>query len=340
MDISQVKTKLLDNPDLLVYLLEKLGCEKIIDKYRDQIRCALPNGENPTSIRVKLDDNISCAVFSRSNFKGGDIFSLIQYIKNISFKESLEWVSQILNIGDIDYIPQKHSQTYDFFRLFKNRKVSVLSEHNILSKNILDKYPKYICQDWIDEGINKKTQEKYDIHYDKKSLDGTARIVYPIRNDIGEIINIKGRTCDPDYKIHGIRKYTYYYPVGKFDILFGLYFNYSTIIKENKLIIVEAEKSVMKFDSLGIYNVIAICTHSLSTYQLKKILSLHCKSVILALDKDVTYEEIKEISNKLKIFLNVYIIKDKNNLLNEKDSPIDKGIGIWNKLYTEKILIK
>lgn len=335
MDISQVKLKLLENPDLLICLLEKLGCEKISDKYLDQIRCSLPNGDNPTSIRIKLNENLTCAVFSRSDFEGGDIFSLIQYIKKISFNKSLIWVSKILNVDNIHYIMQNKNGVYSFLKNFKLKDKKNIVPHKIFDENILNKYDNKICQEWLNEGISKKTQNKYNVLYDNKA----NRIIYPIRNYNGDIINIKGRTCDAEYKEKGIRKYTYYYTVGNFDILFGLNFNYHDIISSKELIIVEAEKSVMKFDSVGIHNVIAVCTHSLYIYQIKKILSLKCKNIILAFDNDVTKEENNKTINQLRKFVNVYIIKDQFHLLDEKDSPIDKGVNVWNKLYAEKILI-
>lgn len=41
----------------------------------------------------------------------------------------------------------------------------------------------------------------------------------------------------------------------------------------------------------------------------------------------------------LKRFVNIYIIQDKDNLLGGKEgknSPIDLGFDIWQKLYSQK----
>ena len=58
-------------------------------------------------------------------------------------------------------------------------------------------------------------------------------------------------------------------------------------------------------------------------------------------DSDVSYKEKEVVRNinMLKRFTNVYIIEDKNGLLGGdegKNSPIDRGIDVWNELYANK----
>jgi hypothetical protein len=60
---------------------------------------------------------------------------------------------------------------------------------------------------WYDEGIPFDIMNKYQVRYDPFS----NRIVFPIRDNNGEIINVKGRTLDIDYKAKKIRKYTHFY---------------------------------------------------------------------------------------------------------------------------------
>jgi hypothetical protein len=83
--VSQVKEKLKSNPELIVNILEKLGCHKIGTNYKNEIRAALPDGITDTSIRIKLDDILSCTIFSRSDFDGMDIISLVEYLKKTKF---------------------------------------------------------------------------------------------------------------------------------------------------------------------------------------------------------------------------------------------------------------
>ena len=59
---------------------------------------------------------------------------------------------------------------------------------------------------WRAEGISDSSLERFQVYYDAFS----DRLVYPIRNLSGQIVNIGGRTLDPDWKEKKLRKYTYF----------------------------------------------------------------------------------------------------------------------------------
>lgn len=333
LSISQVKEKLKSNPDLIVSVLEKLGCHNINpSRNQKEIRCALPDAHNDSSIQILLDNNITCNVYSRADYDGGSIIDFIAYIKKIKFSLALQWLCKQLGI-DYTYEPVQECETFKYFKKF-SRHISQPKLHDILDKSILNQYKKQKIKSWLDEGINETTQQKYEVMYDSKS----NRIVFPIYDDNKNLINIKGRTCYPNYKELGIKKYIHYYTVGTPDILFGMWFNRQSIINLKEVILFEAEKSVMKCDSLGIYNVLSVGTHTITEYQIPKLLQLHC-DIVIAFDKDVTYKELIKQANKLNKYTNVYIIWDKNNLLGEKDAPIDKGLEVWEQLYNERVKI-
>ena len=84
---------------------------------------------------------------------------------------------------------------------------------------------------------------------------------------------------------------------------------------------------------MGIYNVVATSKKRISEEQAEVINKLN-KKIVLAYDKDVEIEEIERECSKLNG--DVYYIKDEWDLLDKKDSPTDKGIDIWNKLYYNK----
>lgn len=224
-------------------------------------------------------------------------------------------------------------ETYKIFKQFKDKQKQDV-KHEILSNNIMNKYMQKPIQEWIDEGINYETQKKFQVRFDDKN----NRIVFPIQDEEGNIISIKGRTCYKNYKELGISKYIHYYSFGANDILYGLNINKEQIQKQNEVIVFEAEKSVMKAYSMGIYNTVAVGTHTINPYQVEKLLKLYC-NIVIAFDKDVTYKELKNEANKLNKFTNVSFIYDKNNLLGEKDSPIDKGLGVFLELYESRVRI-
>jgi DNA primase len=160
----------------------------------------------------------------------------------------------------------------------------------------------------------------------------SERIVIPIRDEIGSLVGIKGRLLK-DENIND-DKYVYIYSCPKSKILYGLYRNYKNIKKQNEVIVVESEKGVLKLQSMGYKNAVAIGSKSISKTQIDKLIRL-CVPVTIALDKDVKKEEIDIIVNELKYPLNLvdtYVINDTMNLLSEKESPMD-DCDTWDILY-------
>jgi DNA primase len=93
---------------------------------------------------------------------------------------------------------------------------------------------------------------------------------------------------------------------------------------------------VLKADSIGVHNVVALSKKKLSDSQRKMLIELQV-DIVIALDNDVSDEDIKEIADAFIDFTNVYIIKDKYGLLCAKDSPFDCGDMVWDELYENKI---
>lgn len=61
--------------------------------------------------------------------------------------------------------------------------------------------------------------------------------------------------------------------------------------------------------------------------------------MVFALDKDVTITADRNI-NKLKNYVNVEFLYDKDNLLGEKDSPVDKGFDVFTHIYDQRFKFK
>ena len=184
---------------------------------------------------------------------------------------------------------------------------------------------------WESEGISRGSLDKFQVYYDSFS----DRLVYPIRNIDGKIINVSGRTLDPQWKEKDLRKYTYFKPLGELDTIYGIAENLSEIKKKREIILFEGAKSVMMADTWGIHNTGAILTSHLNQHQMKILACLACR-VVFALDKDVEVREDHNIK-RLKQFVKVEYTWDMENLLDEKDSPVDKGIEVWEKLYEGRL---
>ena len=199
----------------------------------------------------------------------------------------------------------------------------------------MDKYTKGNIKEWINEGIIQDILDKYEVRYDLQN----NKIVFPIRDVEGNIISIKARTLYENYKDLGVRKYTYYHPIGTNDFLFGLWRSRQYIVKANECIVFESEKSVMKMNSWGFNNVVATCTKKINDKQIEILLSLRC-NLVFAFDKDVKRKEIIKELSMLAKFTNVFYTYDRSDLLGEKDAPCDKTKDIWNELYDNKIKLR
>jgi DNA primase len=110
--------------------------------------------------------------------------------------------------------------------------------------------------------------------------------------------------------------------------LFGYSENYSSLY-EGDILVVESEKSVLKLDSWGYNNVVALGSNSLSTTQAKLLMSLNPKSVTFLLDKSLPLENTKRNADLLKTFCTMRQLKmrywnwEDNLTLDDKSAPCD-----------------
>ena len=203
----------------------------------------------------------------------------------------------------------------------------------IYPENCMEKYEKR--EDklavWENEGISKESLEKYQVYYDSFS----DRLVYPIRNISGKIVNIGGRTLDPEWKEKKLRKYTYFSGWGEMDVIYGLFENMDAILSAHEVILFEGCKSVLLANTWGIHNTGALLTSHLNPQQLKILVRLGVR-VVFALDKDVRVRDDHNIS-KLKQYVNTFYLWDREDLLDEKDAPVDKGQEVFKRLYEQRI---
>lgn len=257
--------------------------------------------------------------------EGGTVIKFVQKYHKVNYEKAIQMLSSWghITIGNEEPIMK-------LIRRYKKREEEVIPIRKELDKNIMDKYKNVTISSWVNEGISKDVLEKYQVRYD----DNACRIVFPIWDIDGRLINIKGRAAHPRWKEFGMAKYIYYFPLGKNDLFWGYHWHLQDIIRKNEIILVEGEKSVMKLETNGISNAVALGTSHLSKEQMQILLKLRV-NVVVALDKDKNPREDKNLQNLSK-YNKCFVIIDNNNLLKEKDSPIDCGIDVFKKLYEQK----
>lgn len=265
--------------------------------------------------------------------KGGNILSFIRAYNNCEVGQAADILRAYCGDKGVTAPSRKMVATLVAKKFAPRKHTTKTSTATILPESYMDRYR--WAEDklaiWEAEGVSANTLRYFGVSYD----DFSDRIVYPIRNLSGKIINVSGRTVDPHWKEKKQRKYTYFKSFGTLDIIYGLYENIQAIKDSGEIIIFEGAKSVMLSHSWGILNTVAILTSHLNQHQLKILIKLGYK-VVFALDKGVDIRQDDNIK-RLKQYIKVEYLNDANNLLEDKMSPVDRGQEVWDGLYERRM---
>lgn len=290
--------------------------------------------EKTPSFSVRRETN---NFFCFSSGIGGNVFTFTKRYFNCTTRDAVEILKKYAKIDsnsdEVVFNREKYAATKTCLKFLKPKKTEKQAKNTTYPDNYMDRfeYNEDKLSTWVQEGISEETLNEFEVRYDGFS----NRIVYPIRDLSGEIVNIGGRTLDPLFKEKKQRKYTYFSGWGIMNVIYGLFENIGSIFEKKEVIIFEGCKSVLLANTWGIKNCGALLTSHLNPNQMKILAKLGCR-VVFALDKDVRVREDHNIQ-KLKNYVNVEYIWDRADLLDEKDSPVDKGEEVFKKLYEERL---
>lgn len=270
---------------------------------------------------------------------GGNIINWLMTFENMSFNDAVEKSGALAGV-DIKNLKQCSAlKVYKNIARIKTPHKKESSARIILEDSEIEKYDDEIPDEWVSEGINPEIMKKYNIRIDKMA----NRIVYPVYDSELRIIGFKGRTRYKNYKEMKIKKYQNYQKIGTTDFFIGMRENGENIINRNEVIIFEGIKSGMKVEEWGYDYWLSSETGWLNDEQVLLLIKLGVKNVVIAYDNDVSIKKIRECTEKLRKFTNVYVVTDrkfvKDRLLGsseDKMSPCDKGKEVWETLYGEK----
>lgn len=331
MDILSLKQYIVENKKI-EFVLESIGCHHIqYHPLKDYYSCANATGDNPTAINVFNNEYLNVRNWTRSeNFnEHSDIFTLIEYTKNLSFIESVKYLHSILGLEYKWSKPKEKVKAFDPLFIFKKHKVGKVDVKDIqyLDNKLIDYYVPMLHESWFREGIMQHTRDKFNICYSYTR----KRVIIPLKMwDSGELLGFNARTTIENYEEFSIKKYfiTPTYP--KAYNLYGLYENMESIKKAGYVTVWESEKSVLKRDSRNDPTGVALSGHTISDIQVAILKHLGVK-IIISMDKDVSINEIRYICSKF-VGYNVYYTWDKWGLLGEKDSVADASNKVFNFL--------
>ena len=333
MDIRDLKEEIL-NRDLLLDILSEIGCHHVQDR-GDYIQCGNKDGDNPKSIVVYKNEYISCINYTRQITKNGrvaDIFDLIAYVEDCSFAEAMKFVCELAGLeyyGEREDLPE----SLQILRMLKDMSINDTDEDTgvvkPISEKILSYYLPYGNKMFEDDGISIEVQKEFEIGY----CPCTNYITIPIRDSLGALVGVKGRYFGDQDEHHS--KYIYIERCNKGKIIYGYWQNKDYIKNNQYIYIVESEKAVQQLATIGVRSCVSTGGKTISKYQVEEIIRTGCIP-IFAFDKDVDENELQEIASMFIDGISVYAIIDKDNILDEKESPSD-NVEKWHKLVKDNI---
>lgn len=341
MDTTSLKEYIFNN-NKVEFVLEKIGCKSI--KYHSSknfYSATNYNGDNTGAVNVYNTKYLLIHNWTReSEFDDlSDIISLVQYNKKCSFVEAVKYIHNILGLELTPYKKEEKKEKLDPLAIFKNaisrhRAIVDVAEIQAIKEEAINDYVPLLYIDWLREGVMPWAAKKFGLAYSYKY----HRVVVPIRYWLdGTLVGFNQRTTVENYEELGIRKYFLTASYRKSLNLYGLWENREEIEDKRTVVICESEKSVLKRYSRNDGTCVALQGKKLSDEQRRIIIGLNVNEVIIALDNDVPIEEVRHICEQFYHIRNVSYVKDRWNLLGDKDAPADAENKVYNFLMKHRV---
>ncbi len=286
------------------------------------------------------------------------IRAMRQKKKTYTWYKALRWIAQItgkIETATTTEIERVHIEDFSWIDRLKHaqrrkRSVPTLREIN---DHILEIFYYAPHEEWLKDNITPEALGRFGIGY----YGFTNQITIP-HYDIDErLIGIRGRFLD-DADIRFIGKYAPLNINGQFlnhqlgENLYGIHVAKDAIMRKKKVMLVEAEKSVLQsYSYFGDDSfTVATCGSNITATQIKILLEvLGVSEVLYAPDRDYhdahSYEaevwwqrQLKKLA-PLVPYVKVCMVADNKERLGFKDSPTDRGKDVLLELLEEKIHI-
>lgn len=320
-------------------IMRRLGANKRGDRYNTI--CHNINGGGYNLAFNKETKSFCC--FSECSCS----YSLLSLIKKrrellgepCSTYQSLKWLCNELGIefNFKEEVKQVNTNIYKWqnslLKYTKNKNKNI--ELRVYNKRILNYFPKIYHTDWIDYGISEEVLDKYNIGW----YNYKQQITIPCYRQNGDLIGIRIRNMNPEIDIKYIPLQLldgteFNFPTN--EVFYGENFNWINVQRTKSVILVESEKTVMKYESwYGAKNNICLGLYGsvLSNAKLRKLLSWNCETFYICLDSD--FESIEYSNNDGKTTPYEKFEKKVMNIYN-KLKPYAKSVYvIYNNLGFE-----
>lgn len=286
-----------------------------------------------------------------SSCQGMSIFKFLKHyyetrqIEYDWYQDIYEVVRDCSNFKGVDgFVVEKYKSLRDRYEV--KRKEKELPQY---MPHVLDCFVQTYPQEWLDDGISKKTMDRFNISYSISQ----NKIIIPHYDILGRLVGIRGRALN-DWEVENIGKYApiqvegvwYKHPLSM--NLYGLDRTYMDIRRNGVCYLFESEKSVLQMDGFSIPNCsAAVCGSNFNKYQLNILMKFCAPSeIVICFDKEELpgeekyFNKLWNICQKYKQYCNFSFIYDREGLLNLKDSPTDKGEEVFLQLLKKRVRVK
>lgn len=333
----------IDVLDLLEYYNAKISTVK---NRKARSNCVIHGGRGMYNFSFGLDDKLwTC--YSRHcgedvTSKARDIFLFIKLAEEArgarcEFKKCLQIASNIcrtpINIDDFKYNKEERDKVE--IQRWVNRMQEKESKNAELDESLIELYMSQYSSYIETRGYEKDYLKYFEIGFSKDGINENiispkfpGRIIVPIRDEEGKLVGLSGRLAtDSKILINRYGKYKHLIDFNKGLVLYN-YHNAANSIRENKKIILcEGFFDVMRLNSFGIDNSVALMGTSLTPQQF--MICLDATDVYICLDNDKAGKVSSiRIAEQLKKYMNVYIV----NLKGKDPDKIEDPIEFWEAI--------
>ena len=350
MDYEEIISNL--DVDSVISMMEKLGADRHSDRGAYVVFPTICHNIDASEASMKLYFYKDTKLFvcytecgNMSIFKFLKHYYETRQIEYDWYQDIYEVVRDCSNFKGVDgFVVEKYKSLRDRYEV--KRKEKELPQY---MPHVLDCFVQTYPQEWLDDGISKKTMDRFNISYSISQ----NKIIIPHYDILGRLVGIRGRALN-DWEVENIGKYApiqvegvwYKHPLSM--NLYGLDRTFMDIRRNGVCYLFESEKSVLQMDGFSIPNCsAAVCGSNFNKYQLNILMKFCAPSeIVICFDKEELpgeekyFNKLWNICQKYKQYCNFSFIYDREGLLNLKDSPTDKGEEIFLQLLKKRVRVK
>jgi hypothetical protein len=350
MDYEEIISNL--DVDSVISMMEKLGADRHSDRGAYVVFPTICHNIDASEASMKLyfykDTKLFVCYTECGNMS---IFKFLRHyyetrqIEYDWYQDIYEVVRDCSNFQGVDgFVVEKYKSLRDRYEV--KRKEKELPQY---MPHVLDCFVQTYPQEWLDDGISKKTMDRFNISYSISQ----NKIIIPHYDILGRLVGIRGRALN-DWEVENIGKYApiqvegvwYKHPLSM--NLYGLDRTFMDIRRNGICYLFESEKSVLQMDDFSIPNCsAAVCGSNFNKYQLNILMKFCAPSeIVICFDKEELpgeekyFNKLWNICQKYKQYCNFSFIYDREGLLNLKDSPTDKGEEVFLQLLKKRVRVK